>query len=97
MNIKTASLINDCKTFNNKNHAKLKGKGDFLSNILASLNRVQKSPFNGQNRHCLKGMSLYKKGARFYLESFRKGLLAKGKPLDNISLNKEDLFLLKKF
>ena len=97
MILKTASLLNDCKTVHNKNHEKFKGKGDFLSNILASLSRVQKSPFNGQNQHYLKGMSADKKGPRFYLESFRKGLLAQGKPLNNISLNKEDLFLLKKF
>lgn len=97
MILKTASLLNDCKTVHNKNHEKFKGKGDFLSNILASLNRVQKSPFNGQNQHYLNGMSANKKGPRFYLESFRKGLLAQGKPLNNISLNKEDLFLLKKF
>ena len=97
MILKTASLLNDCKTVHNKNHEKFKGKGDFLSNILDSLSRVQKSPFNGQNQHYLKGMSADKKGPRFYLESFRKGLLAQGKPLNNISLNKEDLFLLKKF
>jgi len=97
MILKTASLLNDCKIVHNKNHEKFKGKGDFLFNVLASLNRVQKSPFNGQNQHYLKGMSADKKGPRFYLESFRKGLLAQGKPLNNISLNKEDLFLLKKF
>ena len=97
MILKTASLLNDCKTVHNKNHEKFKGKGDFLSNVLTSLNRVQKSPFNGQNQHSLNGMSADKKGPRFYLESFRKGLLAKGKALDKISLNKEDFFLLKKF
>ncbi|MCK4828982.1 flagellar hook-length control protein FliK [bacterium] len=97
MILKTASLLNDCKTVHNKNHEKYKGKGDFLSNILAAMSRVQKSPFNGQNQHHLKGLPADKKGPRFYLESFRKGLLATGKPLDKISLNTEDLPLLKKF
>jgi flagellar hook-length control protein FliK len=97
MILKTASLLNENQAVHNNKHIKSKGKGDFLSNILASLNQVQKSPFNGQDQNYLKGMSADKKGPRFYLESFRKGLLAKGKALDNISLNKEDLFLLKKF
>lgn len=97
MILKTASLLNDSKTVHNKNHTKYKDKGDFLSNILASLNRVQKSSFNGQDRHYLNGMTADKKEPRCYLESFRKGLLAQGKTLDKISLNKEDLFLLKKF
>jgi len=97
MILKTASLLNENQTVHDNKHIKSKGKGDFLSNILASLNQVQKSPFNGKDQNYLKGMSADKKGPRFYLESFRKELLAKGKALDNISLNKEDLFLLKKF
>jgi len=96
MLLKTASLGNDCKTVHNNNHGKFKTKGDFLSNILANLGRSQKSHFNGQNHHHLKGLSSDNKGPRFYLESFRKGLLATGKPLDKISLNTEDLPLLKK-
>jgi len=97
MILKTASLLNDSKTVHNKNHKRYKDKGDFLSNILARLDRVQKSSFNGQDQHSLNGMTADKKEPRCYLESFRKGLLAQGKPLDKISLNKEDLFLLKKF
>ena len=97
MILKTASLLNDSKTVHNKNHKRYKDKGDFLSNILARLDRVQKSSFNGQDQHSLNGMTGDKKEPRCYLESFRKGLLAQGKPLDKISLNKEDLFLLKKF
>lgn len=97
MILKTASLLNENQIIHNNKHIKFKDKGDFLSNILASLNQVQKSPFNGKDQNYLKGMSADKKEPRFYLESFRKELLAKGKSLDNISLNKEDLFLLKKF
>lgn len=96
MLLKTVSSLNDCKTVHNNNHGKFKTKGDFLSNILANLGRSQKSHFNGQNHHHLKGLSSDNKGPRFYLESFRKGLLATGKPLDKISLNTEDLPLLKK-
>ncbi|MGD2029334.1 MAG: flagellar hook-length control protein FliK [Desulfobacterales bacterium] len=95
--LKTVSLLNDDKTVQNKNHEKFSGKGDFLSNILANLSRLRKISCNGQNSHYLNGMSADKKDPCFYLESFRKGLLAKGKPLDTISLNKEDFSLLKKF
>ena len=97
MILKIASLLNDCKIAHNKNHVKLKGKGDFLSNILAALNRGQTKSFHGQNRLLGTGLPMEKKGYKFYLESFRKGLLAKGKPLDKIYLNKEDLPLLKEF
>lgn len=96
MILKTASLLNDCKTVHNKNHAKLKGKGDFLSNILAALSRGQTKSLHGQDKTARTGLPMEKKGYKFILESFRKGLLAKGKPLDKISLNKEDLPLLKK-
>ena len=40
MILKTASLLNDCKTVHNKNHEKFKGKGDFnqVIDLLAGLN-----------------------------------------------------------
>ena len=97
MILNTASLLNNSKTLHNNNHGKFKTKGDFLSNILANLSRGQKILFHGQNQHHLKSMSADNKGPRFYLESFRKCLLGTGKPLDKISLNTEDLPLLKKF
>jgi flagellar hook-length control protein FliK len=96
MLIKTASSLNDCKTVSKNNHGKFKAKGDFLSHILTSLGRGRKTLFHGQDHHQVKGMSSDTEGPRFYLESFRNALLATGKPLDKISLNTEDLPLLKK-
>jgi hypothetical protein len=96
MLLKTASSFNDCKTVSKNNHGKFKTEGDFLSHILTSLGRGRKTLFHEQYHHQLKGMSSDTKGPRFYLESFRNALLATGKPLDKISLNTEDLPLLKK-
>ena len=96
MIIKIASLLNNCKTDHNSSQLKaIKGKGDFLSNILTALKRGQMKSFHAQNRPLGTGSPMEKKGYKFHLESFRKGLLAKGKPLDKLSLNKEDLPLLK--
>ena len=96
MLLKTASSLNDCKTVHKNNHGKFKTKGDFLSHILDNLGRDGKILFHGQNHHHLKGISSDNKGPRFYLESFRKALLATGKPVDKISLDTNDLPLLKK-
>ena len=95
--LKTATSFNNCKTVDKNNHGRFKTKGDFLSHILNSLGGGRKKVFRGQHHHQLKSMSSDPKGPRFYLESFRNALLATGKPLDKISLNTEDLPLLKKF
>jgi hypothetical protein len=97
MLLKTASSLNDCKTVSKNNHGKFKTKGDFLSHMLTSLGRGRKTLFKGQHQHQLKGVSSDTKDPAFYLESFRNALLATGKPLDKISLNTEDLPLLKNF
>ena len=63
MLLKTASSFNDYKTVSKYNHEKFKTKGDFLSHILTNLDRGQKSHFNVQNHHHLKGMSSDNKGS----------------------------------
>ena len=60
MILKTVSLLNDDKTVQNKNHEKFSGKGDFLSNIRASLSRLRKTSSNGQNSHYLNGILVVK-------------------------------------
>ena len=69
-----------------------KGNGDLFSYILKSMNLVQKKSFHG-----LSGPAQAESSHRgVYLESLRKALLGKGKPLNKISLNRNDLPLLKK-
>ena len=94
--LKTVSSFNDCKTFSKYNYGRSKTKGDFLSHILTSLAQARKALFHGQQQHPLKGISSETQGHSPYLKSFRNALLAAGKPLDKICLNKEDLPLLKK-
>jgi hypothetical protein len=57
---------------------------------------VQKSRVAGMAGAFRKGMP-HKMGRAFYLDQLREGLLAKGKPLNKISLKQEDLSLLKDF
>jgi len=69
-----------------------KGNGDLFSYILKSMNLVQKKSFHG-----LSGPAQAESSRKeVYLESLRKALLGKGKPLNKISLNRNDLPLLKK-
>ena len=69
-----------------------KGNGDLFSYILKSMNLVQKKSFHGLSEPA-QAESSHKE---VYLESLRKALLGKGKPLNKISLNRNDLPLLKK-
>ena len=72
-----------------------KGNGDLFSTILKSMNLVQKKSFHMPSKS-LKAGSTVKKGNYLYLESLRKALLGKGKPLNKISLNNKDIPVLKK-
>lgn len=72
------------------------GSGKFSSTLRELMNPAQSNAFHRSKRPLQSGLSPNKKYA-FYLESLRKGLLAKGKLLTNISLKKEDLPLLKEF
>ncbi len=57
---------------------------------------AQKSQVAGMAGAFRKGMP-HKLGRAFYIDQLREGLLAKGKPLNKISLKQEDLSLLKDF
>jgi len=74
----------------------VKGTGNFFASILKSMNQAQKKTFHKPTMPVQAGPAL-KKGYKFYIESLKKQLLAKGKPLNEISLNSKDLFVLKKF
>ena len=73
-----------------------KGTEDFFASILKSMNPAQKMPFHKPTRPVQTGPDL-KKGYKFYIESLKKMLLAKGKSLTKISINSKDLSVLKKF
>ncbi len=95
--LKIISSPINCQGGNNGRLLKsVKGTGDFFASIQKSLNSAQKKPFHHPARPAQTGPAL-KKGYKFYIESLRKGLLVRGKPLNKISLNKKDLFVLKKF
>ena len=95
--LKIISSPINCQGGNNGRLLKsVTGTGDFFASIQKSLNSAQKKPFHNPTRPAQTGPGL-KKGYKFYIESLRKGLLVRGKPLNKISLNKKDLFVLKKF
>ena len=95
--LKIISSPINCQGGNNGSLLKsVKGTGDFFASIQKLLNSAQKKPFHHPTRPAQTGPAL-KKGYKFYIESLRKGLLVRGKPLNKISLNKKDLFVLKKF
>jgi len=74
----------------------VKEPGDFFASILKSMNPAQKKTFHKPTKPVQAGPAL-KKGYKFYIESLRKELLSKGRPLNKISLNSKDLSVLKKF
>jgi hypothetical protein len=95
--LKIASLLLQCNT-SGRGMPVESGKNStgFIPLIQKSLNSVQKESFpqlGGTAQPGLPG----NKGYHFYLESLRKGLLAKGKPLQQISLNGKDISILERF
>jgi len=94
---KTASFfLNQQSKLDPKGLTPGKGSGDFLSAIRQLMNPAQEKTSQKSSTLSRTGLPL-KKGHNAYLESLRKGLLVKGKPLTEISLRREDLFLLRKF
>lgn len=96
INLKIVSLPIDYKTdIKGKSLVSGKDSGDFFSLIRKLMNSTQEKSFNSPSEPPRAGLPI-KKGHFFYLESLRKGLLGKGKPLNKISLNSNDLPILKK-
>ena len=97
MILKIVSLPINCTRNNIEGSLKpQKGSGNFFSSIKESLNQSQKKPFHGSTKVVQEGKA-FEKRYKFYIESLRKRLLAEGKPLNEISLNTNDLFVLKNF
>ena len=95
INVKLFPLPIHCNTGSEDQVLKAgKNNGDFFSIIQKLMKPVQKKSFYMPTKTARAGLSLNK--ADFYLESLRKALLGKGKPLNKISLNSNDLPLLKK-
>ncbi len=94
---KIASLPIDPKT-GTKGEPLESGKGsrDFFSVIQRLMKSVQKRSLHRYTEHPGAGLPLEDRSC-FYIESLRKGLLARGKPLDRISLNSQDLPVLERF
>ena len=95
--LEIASLVAQCNT-NSRGTPVESGKDStgFIPIIQKSMNSVQKecsSRFGGPSQPGLPGNKEY----HFYLESLRRALLAKGKPLQDISLSTRDLSLVRKF
>ena len=97
MMLKIASLPIDPKT-GTKGEPLESGKGsrDFFSVIQRLMKSVQKRSLHRYTKLPGAGLPLEDRYC-FYLESLRKGLLARGKPLNRISLNSQDLPVLKRF
>jgi len=94
---KIASLPIDPKT-GTKGKPLESGKGsrDFFSVIQRLMKSVQKRSLHRYTEPPGSGLPSKNKYS-FYLESLRKGLLTRGKPLDRISLNSQDLPVLERF
>jgi flagellar hook-length control protein FliK len=74
-----------------------KGNRKFSSDMLKALHNSKNSAFHiADNPAKINMMSNYK-GYKYYLESFRKELLAQGKPLSKTFLKENDLPLIKTF
>ena len=96
MTLKMVSLPLDYKTNGKGKPIKSgKGNGDFLSTMQGVMNSTQKKSSHRAAKIPGAGLPL-KKGYHFYLESLRKRLLGKGKPLNQISLNNKDIPVIKK-
>jgi flagellar hook-length control protein FliK len=98
MILKLISLAANQKTANQgKGIKSAQGSGDLFSGILESLNTAsQKSSPKAKTSGGV-GVPINKNRHHTYLESLRKALLAKGKPLNKVALKDEDLALINKF
>jgi len=88
-----ASLINCNTEFQGKSVKAGPGSARDFDSLLQSLNSTQKESLQAANKRFLPNSPFNKT----YIETFKKALLAKGKPLNKVFLKGEDLALFKKF
>jgi flagellar hook-length control protein FliK len=92
-----ASLLND-KASGNVTPLKVgKGNRQCFPDMLKALHASKNGTFNMADKPAKINTTSNKKGYKYYLESFKKELLAQGKPLNKIFLKENDLPLLKTF
>jgi hypothetical protein len=97
MILKIVSLPINCTRDNTEGSlTSVKAPGNFLTSIKQALNPSQKESFHESTKFVREGKA-FEKRYKFYIESLRKRLLAEGKPLNKISLNSNDFFVLKNF
>ena len=92
-----SSLLNGNTSENIKSLESGKGNRKFSSDMLKALHNSKNSAFHITNKPSKIGMTSDNKGYKYYLESFRKELLAHGKPLSKTFLHENDLPLIKTF
>jgi flagellar hook-length control protein FliK len=98
MNLKLmSSLLNDKSSGNPQPFKSGRGNGDFLSDMLKALHVSKNRSFQMADKSTGVNTATHNKGYKYYLESFKKDLLAHGKPLNKTFLKEKDLPLLKTF
>lgn len=98
MTLKVAASLIDCNLdFQGQSAKSGPGSVRDFDSLLQSLNSAQKESLQAANTRFLPNSSCNKNRFDFYIESFKKALLAQGKPLNQVVLKGEDLALFKKF
>ena len=92
-----SSLLSDKASGNIKAFKSDKGSRHFLTDMLTALNTSKNSAFNMADKPAKINMTPNNKGYKYYLESFKKALLAQGKSLNGTFLKEKDLPLVKTF
>ncbi|MBU1161613.1 MAG: flagellar hook-length control protein FliK [Proteobacteria bacterium] len=98
-----SSLLDGKTSVNGKASGNVKplnsGKGNrhFLSDMIEALNASKKDAFHMDDKPTKINTTSNNKGYKYYLESFKKGLLSQGKPLNKTFLKEKDLPLIKTF
>jgi len=92
-----SSLLNGKAYGNVSSYQSGRGSSEFFSNILKALHASKNGAFHMADKPNEINTTSNNKGYKYYLESFKKELLAQGKPLNKTLLNENDLPLFKTF
>jgi len=91
------SLLNGKTSGNVKLLKSGKENRHFLSDMLKALHTSKNGAFHMPDEPGKMGATSNNKGYKYYLDSFKKGLLSHGKPLNKTFLKEKDLPLIKTF
>jgi len=92
-----SSILNDQTSGNFHPLKSGRRSGDFLSDMLKALHISKNGSSQTTDTSTEINATTRNKGYKYYLESFKKDLLAQGKPLNKTILKEKDLSLLKTF